>query len=1638
MIQLYNKGTTDFSRNGIALHPQKASVTFQDNGRFDLDLRMPVPDKINIDYGMILRVSVPRQEIPEIVLGTVSYWEVAAGQTNVELTSKGPVQKTVRYNEWVYGQVYHTGDKVSHSGRNYQAYREITDIDTTFPPDQYANAWREITRSYTDKGKVVATLDAGDVIMKTGDFNSEYMAAATLDGKQGYIQISKCTPQGNSEEIVIPAQTITAQSFTIMEIEKSTDEKTLSVHAEHVSYALGRCVLGDCSLVGVNPATAVLFIQGAMKEAYSGQIYTNLTDGTITADWSWKNAQNAILDPKAGLLQFTPGRMIRNDWNVFLVEKGAQIPAYSVTYGTNMLGVVWEGSVANLVTRIYPTAQNPDGSTLLLPEEKIDTVRTVPFIKPEVLNTKLKVGTKEKQSDGTEIELTEDIVFTRMREAANNRYNIDECDKPEITLELDWVHLPDTEEYQEYRLLRNAAPGEWVKVKNGPLGIDETIQMTGYTWDAVLEKYEKSTFGKNKVSPGVASYDIQNGAVTGRSIAAGAVGGQNLQAGAITAREIEANSITSDRIASKSIVSELIQAEAITAEEIAAGAVSAEKIQAGAVTADKIAAQAITSEKITAGAVTAAAIAAGAVTAQAIAAEAIVTEKLAAGAVEASKIAALAVTAEKLAAGAVTADKIGAGAITAAKISTDDLQAIQATLQIASIANAEIATADINFAHIKDLNAKSAYFGQTIFDEAVGGKLYVPRLAVGYAQMLGATISDLVIQATNDNFYKLDVDLAGNVTATQVTPSAAEIAQGYTNDGRTIYMGTDILATDLNTQNIYASHGLMDQITANIINVDKLFAREATISHINAMDLSSNTYIRSVVGDWQSQSTITQTVNSLSTRIDQLGYGTIFYSETEPDHNNLVVGDIWIEPVADNTWDDIAQYTWDELAALTWDQVAGRYRMYVWTGDKFKVLYDNLIVGDMQTQIEQNAYAITLKADASTVDILSGEVSDFAATLEVQARAITAAVESVALKNSNYRQATDPSLDPTITLNPGDTWTKAIGDGTWESLAAYTWDELSQFTWDELAGASVYTWTGTEWIQTGDYGATIHNRALIEESDRQISLLVTETVTLGDRISENRAAITIQANLIAQEVERATNAENGKISKTAQYQTADSIVSEAVSQSAQSAAGIYMAKTAQYQTPESIITEAVAQAATSASNTYIAKTQSLQTADAIKNEAVRLSGVAAAEAYIAKTNNYSNVDAILAEAQNQADAAAVSAKNASIAKTQTLQTADAIVSTAVAQAATAAAGAYIAKTNQYQTADAIVSTAETYAAGVASTAEANAKNASIAKTTNYTSINDIIAKAEQLATAAETNAKNASIARTQIYQSASAIVAAAESYTDNNAYGKVSGITITANGIDISGSQYVQIASGGYFRVTSGNFGIKSDAAASEYVIWSGASTAAASQFRVKKDGSVYLTKLISLDQQGRESEVNLRTTSLWKLGYQTVKQTTITTDSGGYCTSFELSDGTVLNFKSAASVDFDTESLWISGEKTLTLTNGKSRTVTIPDPAASDWSGSYVGSNREAVTVMIAGKAFNGLIDVSDAYAAGAAGVDFQSQSGWASGENTITLTNGKKDKVYMPSTSSAQWSAYWVGTNNVSVTAIIGGRSYTAHFTN
>lgn len=239
-------------------------------------------------------------------------------------------------------------------------------------------------------------------------------------------------------------------------------------------------------------------------------------------------------------------------------------------------------------------------------------------------------------------------------------------------------------------------------------------------------------------------------------------------------------------------------------------------LEAGCITATKLAAGSVVAGKIAAGAVEAESLAAGSVTADKLAAESVTAEKLAAESVTAAKIRAGAVDTAQLAAGSVTAEKIKAGSITADRMKAKTITAESGILADGVVGTAQIADGSITTAKIVSLNA----------DVITAGTLSVKRLILvgedGLIYNINAAASGLTAEALTDEKYQNQIN-------------------------GTVIVAKSITAAQIAAESITGNEILAGSITAGNIDVAGLFADEATIAAINAMDISSNSYLKLMV-----------------------------------------------------------------------------------------------------------------------------------------------------------------------------------------------------------------------------------------------------------------------------------------------------------------------------------------------------------------------------------------------------------------------------------------------------------------------------------------------------------------------------------------------------------------------------------------------------------------------------------------------------------------------------------------------------------------------------------------------------------------------------------------------------------------------
>ena len=547
MIILYEKDTTSFSNNGICiLDPVSCEVHEVVGGQYELELQHPLDDlgkHLMLTEERLIKAPVPPTFIPETIMPQL---DVIKTTEQVTLYSKVPVTKynnpnwrilrTVAANQGAYTYVgssyYNAGAVVlALGGGVFRAKTGNLNSPTSSPDWEFLGGINDVN-STVDGGSVVATLAANTKVYKIADAaGGTYINVRTQDGKTGFISAESCTTTTEHYQETIPSQTITEQVFRIYEVASDDDNALLTVRAKHISYDYARNGLYECKVTNVTPAEAIAAIQSAYMMDESRRIACNISSGEITGDWSFKNPLNALLDPDNGLLKAMNAKLIRNNDDFFLLDDSTPVNGISIEYGVNMQGVRWSRNIENTVTRIIPRSGNSENGYIYIEnggrisggsvqdqgknyvESEIADTFAKPIILP--LNCSYTVGQEYEQPDGTKVTYDESTVKAKMLQDALDKFIKDGVDGADISLDVEFILMGDTEEYKQYRGLQRVNLYDMITVKTGRSGIVARARVIEYYWDCLTNRYNRVVVGKiDSFSKRIPGYRVVNESVT--------------------------------------------------------------------------------------------------------------------------------------------------------------------------------------------------------------------------------------------------------------------------------------------------------------------------------------------------------------------------------------------------------------------------------------------------------------------------------------------------------------------------------------------------------------------------------------------------------------------------------------------------------------------------------------------------------------------------------------------------------------------------------------------------------------------------------------------------------------------------------------------------------------------------------------------------------------------------------------------------------------------------------------------------------------------------------------------------------------------------------------------------------------------
>lgn len=788
MINIYPADTEDFSTLGLAvLQPTECTVEEKAGGLMELEMKHPVDDDLKWTYlqnGCIIKAPCAVREAPIVRI--------------LDNVPSGATQTVTRA---IYKVRTNTGARLRLRAK----------------PSTSA----KIIRAYKVGTEVVQLSKSGDwsrVVIKSGGATG-WMYSQYLKFDRNETE----TVKGDNDQpsTVIESKQTRDQLFRIYSVGRDAETGMVEVKASHIFYDLsGVICTRDYQPENVAADTVLSTILASASAEHGFTFHCKVTKA-ISGDYTGASIVKALLDPDIGIVPQTGARIIRDNYDVYILPDEVMDRGMEIRHRKNLLGAVLTMDVSGVVTRIRPVGKDKDGNRLLITENNGWVESANKALYPTSRDAEIEYDVSVSTAKDAQFK-NNAAARAELKRLAQQDF-ADGMDAAAVSLDVQLAALENSSEYADYAPLLTVFLYDSVRVVASYVGINAKLRVNGYVYDCLLKRYQDVYVGDiSELEQTTYGYEIADGSVSGVKLLPGSVNANSVMRNA-TIGYAKIAQAAIEQLAADSIVA--IRADI---HEIVAGSVTTDQLYADLA---RLAVAQITTANIKEANIDWAQIAELTAQIANISKAQITTANINAANINWAQITSLSAAIADIA----TA-KIGEAEIKSAQIT--DLEA-----EVARIAAAKIAVADIDWAHIKDLVA-----GTAIFTAGVGDKLHIARLAVTEANMVSLSVGELLVKGQDGSFYSVSVDADGDIVTEKKQVVNSDVKDLSINAGEKIIEGT-VTAACLNANDIFANNATIKQLIAANIDVDTLFAREATINSLNAMDIRGNKYLQLYVTD---------------------------------------------------------------------------------------------------------------------------------------------------------------------------------------------------------------------------------------------------------------------------------------------------------------------------------------------------------------------------------------------------------------------------------------------------------------------------------------------------------------------------------------------------------------------------------------------------------------------------------------------------------------------------------------------------------------------------------------------------------------------------------------------------------------------
>ncbi|HCR3784954.1 TPA: phage tail protein [Enterococcus faecium] len=278
--------------------------------------------------------------------------------------------------------------------------------------------------------------------------------------------------------------------FFIDDKDIDTFLNTVTIYAQSRTNRLGRRVVTLAEVDSKTGQEAISIIETKMDKKSDIRLYSDITAVSSTI-FEARNVLNCIAGEQGSLLQYWGGEIKREPFKLSLLKRRGRNNVGTIRYGKDMSGLKVKLDWTGIKTRLIPYAdpQSEVGTTNRIYGSPVDSayINNYPDVYTEHVQFTEEQGVKDIKS---------------LNKIAKNYFKTINpgCDKPKVSITVEFDKLTDSEEAKEFAKIRNYGLFDTFKIYHKKYNIYLESKVSGLQYDSLSEKTLKLEAGDIQVA----------------------------------------------------------------------------------------------------------------------------------------------------------------------------------------------------------------------------------------------------------------------------------------------------------------------------------------------------------------------------------------------------------------------------------------------------------------------------------------------------------------------------------------------------------------------------------------------------------------------------------------------------------------------------------------------------------------------------------------------------------------------------------------------------------------------------------------------------------------------------------------------------------------------------------------------------------------------------------------------------------------------------------------------------------------------------------------------------------------------------------------------------------------------------------